>query len=340
MDALFISPTQLGGDGIAPQQRIDGLGDIAVDRDPLAVLDLDDHIEGRRRLALEYALLRPPPPRLLVTERHALDPADQIRQRGVEHQVVEVVAVRRPDQLHAAFGDRPGGGSFEFRADLVDDDDLRHVVLDRLDHDLVLERRCTDLHPARLADRRVGDIAVTGDLVRRIDHDDALAEVVGEHPGGLAQHRRLADARPPHDQDGFPGLDEVRDDLDRPIDGATDPQRQPDDLAVPVADRADPMERPLDPGAVVVSERADVIDDERDVRLGHLAVEKTDLGIGEAPLRLATEVHHDLDQLLAIRQSMHRFDDLRRQRRQQHIEVIDGLALAIVGTHRRLLCHG
>jgi hypothetical protein len=49
-------------------------GHVGVDGDPLAVLDLDDHVEGRRRLSLEDALLRPPPTRLLVAEGHALIP--------------------------------------------------------------------------------------------------------------------------------------------------------------------------------------------------------------------------------------------------------------------------
>ena len=58
------------------------------------------------------------------------------------------------------------------------------------------------------------------------------------------------------------------------VHGAPDPARQPDDLAVAVADRADAMERALDARAVVVAERADVVDDERDVGLGDLAVEE------------------------------------------------------------------
>jgi hypothetical protein len=112
-----------------------------------------------------------------------------------------------------------------------------------------------------------GDVAVAGDLVRGIDHDDPLAEVVGEHARGLTQHRRLADARSTHDQDRFPGLHEVRDDLDRAVDGPPDAAREPDDLAVAVADRADAVERALDAGPVVVAERADVVDDERRCRL-------------------------------------------------------------------------
>ena len=180
---------------IAAQEAVDGVRDVGVDEHLLAVLDLDDDVEGRRRLPLQDALLGPAAAGLLVAEGHALDAADEVGQRRVEHQVVEVVAVRRADELDAALGDRPGRLRLELRPDLVDDDDLGHVVLDRLDHHLVLERGRAHLHPAGLADRGVRDVAVAGDLVRGVDDDDALAEVVGQDAGRLAEHRRLADAR-------------------------------------------------------------------------------------------------------------------------------------------------
>ena len=174
-----------------------------------------------------------------------------------------------------------------------------------------------DLHPAGLADRRVRDVAVAGDLVGRVDDDDPLAEVVGEDAGRLAEHRRLADAGPAHDQDRLPGLDEVVDDLDRAVDGPPDPAGQPDDLAVPVADRADPVERPLDPGPVVVAERPDVVDDVGDVGLADLAIEQRHLAVREARLRPAAEVEDDLDEVLLGGQRVDGLDDLRRQRREE-----------------------
>src|SRR3954468_4783602 len=85
--ALLVAPPKLGRDLIASEHRVDGLGDVRVDGDPFAVDDLDDHVERRRRLALENALLGPPPARLLVAEGHALDPADQVGQRRVQHEV-------------------------------------------------------------------------------------------------------------------------------------------------------------------------------------------------------------------------------------------------------------
>jgi len=73
--------------------------------------------------------------------------------------------VRGADELYAALGDRPRGKCLRLHADLVNDHDLRHVVLDCLDHHGVLHFRCRDLHPARVADRGVGDVTVPRDLV-------------------------------------------------------------------------------------------------------------------------------------------------------------------------------
>ena len=69
-------------------------------------------------------------------------------------------------------------------------------------------------------------------------------------------------------------LDQVADDLDRAEDGAADAAGQADDLAAAVADGRDAVQRALDAGAVVVAERADVIDDVLDVLLGDLALEQ------------------------------------------------------------------
>ena len=144
-----------------------------------------------------------------------------------------------PTELDAALGDRSRRGSLELSPDLVDDDDLGHVVLDGLDHHGVLLGRSADLHPPRLADAGMRDVAVAGDLVRRVDDHDPLAEVVGEDAGDLAKHRRLTDARPAEDEDRLPRLGDVADDVDRPEHRATDAARQPDDLAGAVADGAD-----------------------------------------------------------------------------------------------------
>ncbi len=232
----------------------------------------------------------------------------------------------RADQLDAALGDRPGRLRFQLGADLVDDDDLGHVVLDSLDHHLVLERRGAHLHPSGLADGRVGDVAVARDLVAGVHDDDALAEVVGEDAGRLAQHRGLADPRAAHDEDRLPGVHEVADDLDRPVDGPADPAGEADDLAAPVPDGADPVERALDAGPVVVAEGPDLVHDLADVRLGDLAVEERHLAVGEARLGPPAEVHHHLDQVGALWQGMERGDDLRRERREERLQVVDRFA--------------
>src|ERR1035437_307346 len=326
MNAGIVAPAQLRGDRVAAQQRIHRFGHVGMDSDLLAIEDLDDDIERRRRLALQDALLRASAARFLVAEGHGLDAADQVRQRRVEHQVVEVVAMGRADQLDAALGDGPGGLSLQLGPDLIDDDDLGHVVLDCLDHDLVLDRRRLDLHPARSTDRRVRDVAVAGDLVARVDHHDTLALVVGEDAGGFTQHRGLADARPAHDQDRLTGLDEVVDYVDRAVYGTTDAARQTEDLAGAITNRADAVERPFDARAVVVAECADVVDDVLDIGFADLPFEESDLAFREARFGLAAEIHDDFDQLRSIGQLLNRSQYVGRESAEEQAKIIDQLA--------------
>ena len=89
-----------------------------------------------------------------------------------------------------------------------------HVVLDGLDHHLVLERGGGDLHTAGASNAVVGDVAVAGDLVGGVDDDDAAVVLVGEDAGDLAQHRGLAHAGASQEEHAATGLGEVVDDLD------------------------------------------------------------------------------------------------------------------------------
>ena len=73
--------------------------------------------------------------------------------------------MRRGDELDAALGDGAGRLRLELAPDLVDDDHLRHVVLHRLDHHLVLQRGGGHLHAAGAPDAVVRDVAVARDLV-------------------------------------------------------------------------------------------------------------------------------------------------------------------------------
>ena len=316
---------------MAAQDGVHRLGDVAVHDHAVALDDLDHHVEGRRRLALQDRLLRPAPPRLLVAQGDGLDPADQVGEGRVQHQVVERVAVRGADQLHAALGDGAGRGRLQLGPDLVDDDHLGHVVLDRLDHHRVLLGRDADLHPPRVADARVRDVAVAGDLVAGVDHDHALAEVVGQDAGHLAQHRRLADAGAPQQQDALPALDDVADDVDRAEDGAADAAGQPDHLAGPVPDGADAMQGALDAGAVVAAEGADVLDDVVDIGLDDLPVEEHLLAVREARLRTAPKVEHHLQQVRTVGEAAQARHDLGRQRLEQRVQVVGRL----LRVHRR-----
>ncbi len=286
-----------GGRTLPAQRLVDGLRKRCVHDHAVALLDLDEHVEGGRGLALEHRLLRAATPRLLVGQRHRLDAAEQVVERRVDQQRIDVGAVRGADELHAALGDRPRRDRLELGADLVDDDALGHVVLDRLDHHRVLQRRGPDLHPARTSDARVRDVAVAGDLVRRVDDDHALAALIAEHARALAQHRRLADARRAEQQDRLAADDHVLDDVDGSGDRAADPAGQSDDRALAVADRADAVQRAFDPRAVVVTKETDVLGHVVDLGVADIGGVEDGLTVGEPRLGLAAEVEHHLEEV-------------------------------------------
>src|SRR5690606_6446283 len=103
-------------------------------------------------------------------------------------------------------------------------------------------------------DRRVRNVAITRDLVAGIDDHDAAQQVVGQHAGKLAKHGRLSHARAAEQEDAFARLNEVLDDADRAVHGATDAAGEAYDVTGPVAYRGDAVKGALDTGTVVIAE--------------------------------------------------------------------------------------
>ena len=66
------------------------------------------------------------------TQGDGLDAANQVRQRGVLQQVLQQLSVRGGDELHAALGDGAARERLRLRANLVHNDNLRHVILNSL----------------------------------------------------------------------------------------------------------------------------------------------------------------------------------------------------------------
>ena len=158
------------------------------------ILNLDDYIERRRLFALKHGLLRPAPTGLLVPQGHRLDTSHQVGQCRVHHQVVQGVAVGGAHQLDAALRDSSRCFGFQLPANLVDDDYIGHVVLDRFDHHLVLQRRHRDLHATRATDGRMWDVTITANLVGCIDDDHPF--LLAQNASHLSQHGRFADTGP------------------------------------------------------------------------------------------------------------------------------------------------
>ncbi len=172
--AILAAVADLRSQLAAAQEIVHRFRNVVVHGHALPVLDLYEHVEGWRRLALEHGLLRAAASGFLVAERHAIDAAHQVAERGVKQEIFKRDAVGRADQLHPALGDRACCRGLKLAADLVDDDDLWHVVFHGLDHHFVLLSRLGHLHAPCAANGRMRDIAVAADLVGRVHDDRAL----------------------------------------------------------------------------------------------------------------------------------------------------------------------
>ena len=258
-------------------------------------------------------------------ERHRVDAADEVGQRRIGDEVVETDAVRRGDELHAALGDGARRQRLRLGADLVDDHDLGHVVLDGFDHDGMLPLRRRHLHAPGAADAGVRNVAVAGDLIRGVDDHHAPVEIVGQDARRLAQQGRLADARASQQQHAAAGFDHVAHDLDGAVDGAAHAAGEPDDLAQPIAQCRDPVQRALDPGPVVFRERADPGRHVVEVLARHRISTQLDRAPWEARLRLAAEVEHHFQQRREVVQRLDFIPHARRQHHEQQIEVVGDL---------------
>ena len=229
--------------------------------------------------------------------------------------------MRSGDELHPALRDRARGVRLELGTYLVDDDYLRHMVLHGLYHHRVLPIRRLHLHPPRLADAGMWNIAVPCDLVRCVDDYDPLCGIVRKHPRHVPKHRRLPNARLPQKQDALARENDILDDPNGAVNCAAHPHSQANDPPSAVSDRGNAVKRPLDPGTVVLTKRTDVVGNVPNVRTVNLLTTQDYALIGESPLRGPTKIENYFQELVFVLSIYERLGDTRRQLVDNHLQI-------------------
>jgi hypothetical protein len=168
------------------------------------------------------------------------------------------------------------------------------VVLNGLDHHLMLLGSAGDLHTPGTSNRGMRDIAVARNLVRRVHDHDPFADLVGKHTRHFTEHRRLANTRPPKKQNTLPGTNQVVDDLTctkyRPSDSAGHAHR----TTSTISDNRNTVKRSLNSGAIVIAKLTYSFDDPLEVGVGDFLITQLESFVREARLWRATQVHYDL----------------------------------------------
>jgi len=176
-------------------------------------------------------------------------------------------------------------------ADFIDDNDFRHVVFHCFNHHGVLHIGCRHLHPSRMSDGRVGDVAVAGNFIRSIDNNDTLMKIICQYPGNFAQHRGFTYAGPAQQQDTFSGFHQVFDDFYRAENSAR-PTRSVSPTILPLRLRMAEMRCKVRsmPALFIVAETADAGDDILNVFIGHFSLVEDHFPVQKAGFRRSPQV--------------------------------------------------
>jgi hypothetical protein len=323
--ALVVDAAPLAPGGLAGEEPVHGLGGVLVHHHLAAPHHLHHHVEGGRRAPLADGLGRAAAAGLVVAEGDHGHAAHHVAEHGVQDEVLERVAVGGGDELYAPLGDGARRRRLGLGADLIDDDDLGHVVLHRLDHHGVLPLGPRHLHAPGRADGRMRHVAIAADLVGGVDDHDALIALVGEHARDLAQLRGLADTR------GLDGAEE----------GAAHAEGEAHHVAAPVSQGRDAVQGALDARAVLGRELAHGGHHGLQLGGGDGLVRESLDALYEAGLGGTAEVEHDLEEI-ASGERAHASPQRLGQGGQEQVEVVvlgDGHSL-LVATRRRSLKRG
>ncbi len=295
---MLIAEADFGLQRKPAQQRVHRFSHILMHRQPVALLDFDQDVKGGWRAPFQDGFLGAAAAGFLVGKRDGFNPANQIRESGVKQQVLQRAAMRGGYQLHAAFGDGAGRRRFQLAPDFVNDDDLRIVVLNRFNHDLMLQRGLGDLHAAGAADCRVRHITVAANLVGCIHNHHA--GLFGQNAGGLAQHGGFTDSRSPEQQNAFSGQDQVLNDINGAIHRPPHPAGEADNDTQFIAYSRNTMQGTFYPGTVVRVKLTDARHHLVNFRPGHIMRADFNFTIHKASHWQAPKIHDDLKQIIHV----------------------------------------
>src|SRR5690349_20344118 len=132
MAGFFIASTLLGDDGLPTKHIIHSISNISMYNYLIPALLFDNDLKRWRGLTLLNTFLSMTASSLLITECYCLNATDQIREGRVDKQVTQRVTMSGSHKLDTAFCYCAGSGSFQFSANLVNDDNLWHVIFHSL----------------------------------------------------------------------------------------------------------------------------------------------------------------------------------------------------------------
>jgi len=166
----------------------------------------------------------------------------------------------------------------------------------------------------------VRHVAVAANFVGGINNDHPLFLCQGA--GGFAQHGGFANARLPQNEQRFARFNQVVQNVDGAVHGASHPAGEAHNVPAPVSDGRNAVQGALEPGAVVGVKFANVFHHKIQFFARHFTPAQFFFTVHKTGSWNATQVKDNFQQVIRIIKLYHRFTNVRRQHFQKVLQIV------------------
>jgi len=177
----------------------------------ISCLNFYQNIKSRRRTTFQHSFLGTSPSRFLIREGHRFNASNKIGKCWIQEQILERISMRSANQLNPTLGDCSSSCRFQFATYFINDNNLRIMIFDCLDHNLMLKRWFSHLHPPGTSNCGMRYITITTNLIRSIYNYDA--SVLCEDSCRFSKHGGFSNAGSSKYQQAFTTFNQVFNDV-------------------------------------------------------------------------------------------------------------------------------
>jgi hypothetical protein len=179
------------------------------------------------------------------------------------------------------------------------------------------------LHSSCSSDGRVGDVAITCNLIGSVHHNNPFLKLVAQYPSYFPKLCGFSHSWRSKEQDVLSGNDDITDNIDCAVYGAPYSQRQTHNIPQAISNTGYAMERSFDSRSIVSGESTNSLNHMVDVFPFYNPIRKNGKPPTKANLGRAPKIHHDLNEIVGIFLFLQSLADVTRKDLKELIQVVN-----------------